>query len=131
MSSWYPHVKDKWSHAGIYFQKYAARGDDVLIADAKVGSVYKSLLQRLGVAVSLAKSLISNSGCIEFAKKGLMAILHKSKDDFSTLCRIGGLSYRALGRIDYKRSLRRILQAVRKFFVPLLTDEYGFLTRPT
>jgi len=36
-----------------------------------------------------------------------MAILHKSKDDFSTLCRIGGLGYRALGRIDYKRSLRR------------------------
>ena len=31
----------------------------------------------------------------------------KGKDDFSTLCRIGGLGYRALGRIDYKRSLRR------------------------
>jgi len=37
-----------WWSAGIRFQKYAVLGDDVLIADAKVGSVYKSVLQRLG-----------------------------------------------------------------------------------
>ncbi|CAA0811595.1 Uncharacterized mitochondrial protein AtMg01410 [Striga hermonthica] len=52
---------------GVRFKKYAVLDDDVVIADAKVASVYKSVLQRLGV--SLPKSLISNSGCIEFAKK--------------------------------------------------------------
>ncbi|KAL0292197.1 UNVERIFIED_CONTAM: putative mitochondrial protein [Sesamum radiatum] len=130
-----PFVKRKWSQCatGVRFKKYAVLGDDVVIADAKVASVYKSVLQRLGVAVSLPKSLISNSGCIEFAKKfmvngvsedlspisirclsnyyhpnGLMAIRNKYSERitrFSTLCRIGGLGYRALGRIDYKRSL--------------------------
>ncbi|OMP11007.1 RNA-dependent RNA polymerase, mitoviral [Corchorus olitorius] len=107
-----PFVKRKWSEVcfvagqplGVRFKKYAVLGDDVVIAHAKVASVYKSVLQRLGVAVSLPKSLISNSGCIEFAKKFMVNGV-KRITRFSTLCRIGGLGYRALGRIDYKRSL--------------------------
>lgn len=84
-----------------------------------------------GLSILKWKSLISNTGCIEFAKrfkvnggrddlspilicclanylhpKGLFAIRTKySVKPFSTLCRIGGLGYKSLGRIDHSLSL--------------------------
>ncbi|KAL0283772.1 UNVERIFIED_CONTAM: putative mitochondrial protein [Sesamum radiatum] len=71
---------------GVRFKKYAVLGDDVVIADAKVASVYKSVLQRLGVAVSLPKSLISNSGCIEFAKKFMVNGVSEDLSPISIRC---------------------------------------------
>lgn len=47
----------------------AILGDDLLIADPKVGSIYESILSRLGLKISYQKSLISNTGSAEFAKK--------------------------------------------------------------
>jgi hypothetical protein len=41
----------------------------VVIADTKVATVYETQLQRLGVSISYQKSLISNTGALEFAKR--------------------------------------------------------------
>ena len=52
-----------------YFNSYAILGDDVVITDVKVAEVYKSALSKLEVKISEPKSLISNKGCAEFAKR--------------------------------------------------------------
>lgn len=44
-------------------------GDDVVIADAQVAEVYFQSLQQLGVPISTQKSLISDTGAFEFAKR--------------------------------------------------------------
>lgn len=43
--------------------------DDIVTADDNVAREYMSLLDRLGVEISLSKSLISKSGACEFAKR--------------------------------------------------------------
>jgi len=91
----------------------------------------------LGVRISYQKSLISNTGSAEFAKRfrvndlrkdispisvrsllnfyhpyGLVAIgLKHSSVRFSTLCRVGGAGFRVLARLDHKRnkSFERVL----------------------
>lgn len=44
-------------------------GDDVVIADAQVAEVYFQCLQKLGVQIETQKSLISDTGAFEFAKR--------------------------------------------------------------
>lgn len=104
------------------------RGDDLLICDDKVALVYRSIVDELGVSISLSKSLIS--GCIEFAKRfyvndltldlspisvrclvnfyhpyGLHAIRLKYPiSRFSTFCRIGGVGYKSLAKINSQSS---------------------------
>lgn len=56
-------------YPGETFSKYGVLGDDVVIADQKVVRVYETALQELGVRISYQKSLISSSGCVEFAKR--------------------------------------------------------------
>lgn len=51
------------------FRDYAVLGDDVLIADKQVALKYRELLNLSGVSISESKSIISETGCIEFAKK--------------------------------------------------------------
>ncbi|KAF3671346.1 hypothetical protein FXO38_06616 [Capsicum annuum] len=43
--------------------------DDILITDELVVQKYRILLDKLGLTVSKAKSIISKTGCIEFAKR--------------------------------------------------------------
>lgn len=100
-------------------------GDDVLICDRKVADQYTTILNSLKVSISKSKSLISSTGCIEFAKRflvngltldlspistrclsnffhpyGYYAIrLKYSIRRFSTFCRIGGVGYKTLGRL--------------------------------
>lgn len=118
-------------YPGRLFLDYAVLGDDVLIADKAVATLYRQWLDKLGVSISIPKSLISTTGCVEFAKRflvnalsvdlspisarclgnyyhpnGLSAIQMKySVQRCSTFCRIGGLGYKALGRITTHRSL--------------------------
>lgn len=56
-------------YPGKRFDKYAILGDDICIADSKVAEVYLSTLKDLGVTISLPKSLVSDVGGAEFAKK--------------------------------------------------------------
>lgn len=51
------------------FRKYALLGDDIVIADPRVADVYQSVINALGVKISLPKSLISDIGGCEFAKR--------------------------------------------------------------
>lgn len=56
-------------YPGLRFTKYAILGDDVVIADSRVAKLYTDLLSLIGVSISRAKSLVSPSGALEFAKR--------------------------------------------------------------
>uniref|UniRef100_A0A5C7GQ78 RNA-dependent RNA polymerase n=1 Tax=Acer yangbiense TaxID=1000413 RepID=A0A5C7GQ78_9ROSI len=56
-------------YPGMRFRNYALLGDDIVIGDARVADVYKDVIQRLGVKISLPKYLVSDIGGLEFAKK--------------------------------------------------------------
>lgn len=44
-------------------------GDDIIILNSKVAKMYLKVMQDLDVGINLSKSLISNNGSAEFAKK--------------------------------------------------------------
>lgn len=114
----------------LCFEKYGVLGDDVVIADQKVAEVYEQSLKGLGVDIFYQKSLISSTGCAEFAKRfrvrgltrdlssvsfrsllnshhpfGLMAVHHKHPGcRVTTLARVGGAGYKALARFYQSRS---------------------------
>lgn len=52
-----------------WFSLYAVLGDDIVIADEAVAKEYLKIMTLLGVEIGLAKSLISDKGVLEFAKK--------------------------------------------------------------
>jgi hypothetical protein len=52
-----------------WFLDYALLGDDIVIADEAVAREYLYLMEALGVEVGLAKSLVSRTGSLEFAKR--------------------------------------------------------------
>lgn len=53
-----------------WFEDYALLGDDIVIADEAVAIQYHWLLQTyLGVDINLSKSLVSDKGAFEFAKR--------------------------------------------------------------
>lgn len=116
---------------GQRFTAYAVLGDDVVIADREVGEAYEAALDRLSVKISYQKSLISNTGAAEFAKRflvngltkdlspisvrslcnfyhpyGLVAIGQKFPSvRFTTIARVGGAGYKQVSRLDHTRSL--------------------------
>jgi hypothetical protein len=52
-----------------WFLRYAVLGDDVVIADKSVATKYLEVMKEIGVDISLAKSMVSASGSLEFAKR--------------------------------------------------------------
>lgn len=52
-----------------WFKGYAVLGDDVVIADRAVAAQYLKIMKTIGVEISLAKSLVSNTSSLEFAKR--------------------------------------------------------------
>lgn len=52
-----------------WFTGYAVLGDDLVIADRKVGDQYLGLCRELGIGIALHKSLRSRNGSFEFAKR--------------------------------------------------------------
>ena len=114
-------------YLGRTFLEYAVLGDDVLIADERVATLYRQKVEALGVTISEAKSLVSSTGCAEFAKRflvnglrldlspisarclsnyfhphGLSAIWIKYPvPKFSTFCRIGGVGFKSLARLPH------------------------------
>ncbi|KAM3320317.1 hypothetical protein P3S67_007517 [Capsicum chacoense] len=113
------------------FKDYALLGDDILITDALVAQQYRILLDKLGVTISEAKSIISETGCVEFAKRfwvksmqidlspvslrlllscrttiGLCSIRNKYPVSVSTLQRLGGAGFRVRSRLFSTQSKR-------------------------
>lgn len=56
-------------YPGRLFRNYALLGDDIVIADERVAHAYMNLLKEIDVRVSVGKSLTSNTGAAEFAKR--------------------------------------------------------------
>jgi len=54
---------------GHWFARYAVLGDDIIIAHRDVAREYLNLMRDLGVGIGLAKSLVSEKGTAEFAKR--------------------------------------------------------------
>jgi len=52
-----------------WFTGYAVLGDDIVISNEAVAAEYLCIMDRLGVGVGLAKSLISKTRSLEFAKR--------------------------------------------------------------
>jgi len=64
-----------------FFTKYELLGDDIVIFDQKVATVYLSIMDKLGVGINLSKSILSSNGlALEFAKR----TIYKT-DDVSSL----------------------------------------------
>ncbi|KAG6467742.1 hypothetical protein ZIOFF_074389 (mitochondrion) [Zingiber officinale] len=67
------HIVVWWCAQQVYpgqrFTKYAALGDDIVICDSKVATLYRSVLDRFLVKISKLKSLESRTGCAEFRKR--------------------------------------------------------------
>lgn len=62
---------------GDWFEDYALLGDDIVIANERVANEYRVLMDRYGVEIGLAKSLVSRDGLtLEFAKR----TFHKGND---------------------------------------------------
>jgi hypothetical protein len=56
-------------HRG-WFDKYALLGDDIVIADKAVAKLYHKLMVKyLGVDINMSKTLVSEHGIMEFAKR--------------------------------------------------------------
>lgn len=52
-----------------WFPYYAVIGDDIVIADQGVADHYLSIMRTFGVSISKHKSIVSESGFLEFAKR--------------------------------------------------------------
>lgn len=109
---------------GVLFTNYALLGDDIVISDKQVALVYEEALKYLQVKISKGKSLISFTGCAEFAKRFLVRNLtvdlspvtiksllgvhlslgrfclahHRNIVRFSTYRRLGGAGYKSASR---------------------------------
>lgn len=107
-------------HPGVKFQSYAILGDDIVIADDDVAREYSSLLSKLGVDISISKSLISRSGACEYAKRFL---LNRCRDDVSpvsikklltTLNPIGWYNFMLTADRPLRVSTRLVASALRR-----------------
>lgn len=56
-------------YPGKYFDRYAVLGDDIVIADKEVARVYLDTLEEFCIPVSKQKTLVSDRGAAEFAKR--------------------------------------------------------------
>jgi hypothetical protein len=52
-----------------WFPHYGLLGDDIVIADRAVAEHYLAIMRGLGVSISMHKSIVSESGLLEFAKR--------------------------------------------------------------
>ncbi|MCE5167407.1 hypothetical protein HAX54_000563, partial [Datura stramonium] len=113
------------------FIDYSFLGDDILITDAKVAEQYSSLLDKLRVTISVAKSIISENGTIEFVNRfwtkdmqidlspislraltacrmtvGLCQLSARYSISISMLQRLGGAGFRVRSRLHSTQSKR-------------------------
>ena len=84
------------------FWKYALLGDDIVIADKEVAYHYKEILDQLGVKISMPKSIISDSGCCEFAKRFWVKSMKVDLSPISLRALTGCRSIRGLVQIAGK-----------------------------
>lgn len=98
------------------FTHYAVLGDNVVIADTEVAKTYEQLLDKLGVSISKDKSLVSNEGALEFAKRFMVK---RAQKDLSPISLRALLTVRStLGKNPWmERALLLPFKAHRKKFI--------------
>lgn len=52
-----------------WYPGYGLLGDDIVITEEEVASQYHTVMTALGVKINLMKSVVSNQGLLEFAKR--------------------------------------------------------------
>jgi len=141
------------TQSGLRFDRYALLGDDIVIADEKVAVKYQELLQSIGVDISIEKTLFSNNGSLEFAKRfytkglsvdlspvsakavltirstvGLCQLAERYKiTRISTLFRLAGAGYRTRARLQSKTlKSKRWLRLIAVASKPPINDQYSF-----
>lgn len=70
-------------YPGQVFKDYGILGDDIVIADAKVASAYRKVMEDSQAVISIEKSLISSKGACEFAKRFLINNHRTDRQDVS------------------------------------------------
>lgn len=68
-----------------WFEDYAVLGDDIVIGNKRVADEYLVILDLLGAPVNLSKSLVSNNGSAEFAKRFFLRYQDASPISFKEL----------------------------------------------
>lgn len=53
---------------GTWYDKYELLGDDIILFDESVAKLYLSVMDKLGVKITLSKSVVARNETIEFAK---------------------------------------------------------------
>ncbi|KAL0771687.1 hypothetical protein Bca101_036838 [Brassica carinata] len=94
-----------YPHQTRPFLDYALLGDDIVIADCSVAKDYRSLLDALQVDISDAKSIVSETGCLAFAKRFWVKIMSKDLSPVSAKAVLE--SYFLVGQMDTKALSRR------------------------
>ena len=112
-------------YPGRKFTAYGILGDDVVLGDRRVAEEYRRMLALLGVKISESKSLVSDTGAFEFAKKyylhsgsfdcspvslracllarstlGLATIRNQYRVKLKSILRVGGAGYRVMSRLS-------------------------------
>jgi hypothetical protein len=64
----YPSTFKRGNGKPIWFTNYELLGDDINIFDELVATQYLQLMETLGVAINLSKSVVANKPVFEFAK---------------------------------------------------------------
>jgi hypothetical protein len=133
-------------YPGLRFDRYALLGDDIVIADERVAIRYAGIMDSLGVKISPLKSLISHTGCAEFAKRfvvrdlstdlsptsarsllgchhpfGIQAVVMAHPTlPLRTVLRLAGCGYRVRSRMKARLSKKylRILDMVKRSQLP-------------
>lgn len=84
-------------------------GDDVLIGNRRLSAVYHSLLDGLGLTISVSKSLMSKTGAVEFAKRFLIKVLTVDFSPISVRCLANYYHPHCLCAIEMKYPMKEIL----------------------
>ena len=138
-------VAAEMEYPGRKFDRDALLGDDICIADTKVANRYKQLISDIGVKISLSKSLISHTGCAEFAKRflvkglsvdlsplsfraflpyfhpfGFIALGMKYPMKDHILLRVGGSGYRCSTQAPRSARFRRAIVMLDRYRLPFL-----------
>jgi hypothetical protein len=99
------------------FSFYLVLGDDLVIADERVAKAYLAIAKEWDVEINLSKSVLSDNGSLEFAKR----FVYKYED-------VSGLSFREMAVAKYDiRGLLQLFNRIGKFRNTRISELLSFL----
>jgi hypothetical protein len=99
------------------FSFYLVLGDDLVIADERVAKAYLAIAKEWDVEINLSKSVLSDNGSLEFAKR----FVYKYED-------VSGLSFREMAVAKYDiRGLLQLFNRIGKFRNTRVSELLSFL----